>query len=107
MDPVQLVILTVIMKGIPLVLVGGAIYAVYRSPLGRALAQRVRDGAVTTADVAALVDDLEQVRHELAEVQERLDFAERALAQGRPPLPRIQPVDDRSPTPPEPVLSGR
>jgi outer membrane protein TolC len=99
--------MTIIVKGIPWVLIGGAAYALYRSPLGRALAQRLRDGAATTADVAALADDLEQVRHELAEVQERLDFAERALAQGRTPLPRIQPVDDRSPTPPEPVLSGR
>jgi len=39
------------------------------------------DGAV--AEVEQMRLDMEQVRHELAEVQERLDFTERLLAQRR------------------------
>lgn len=39
------------------------------------------DGAVAELDQMRL--DVEQVRHELAEVQERLDFTERLLAQRR------------------------
>ena len=106
MDPVRLMVITMILKAIPLLLFGVGIYALYRSPLGRALAQRVRDGSVTTAEVAALAEELEQVRGELSEVHERLDFAERALAQQRNLIPRAQPPDDRTPTPPEPVLAA-
>jgi len=39
------------------------------------------DGAVAELDQMRI--DVEQVRHELAEVQERLDFTERLLAQRR------------------------
>ncbi|MFI5235131.1 MAG: hypothetical protein ACHQXA_05415 [Gemmatimonadales bacterium] len=39
-------------------------------------------------DVQALAQDVDQLRHELAEVQERLDFTERLLSQKTPqPLP--------------------
>jgi hypothetical protein len=47
---------------------------------------RVRAGSLPDGSVAELDQmrlDVEQVRHELAEVQERLDFAERLLAQRR------------------------
>jgi hypothetical protein len=46
---------------------------------------RVRAGALdgtTASDVAALRDEVSEVRRELAEVQERLDFAERLLTRG-------------------------
>ena len=39
------------------------------------------DGAIAELDQMRI--DVEQVRHELAEVQERLDFTERLLAQRR------------------------
>lgn len=39
------------------------------------------DGAL--AELDAVRGDMDQLRHELAEVQERLDFAERLLAQRR------------------------
>jgi len=57
---------------------------ILRGPLGQALAQRLRDGAggdpTLRADVDALRGELDDVRHQLAESQERLDFAERLLA---------------------------
>jgi hypothetical protein len=47
---------------------------------------KVRAGALPDGAVAEMEQmrlDMEQVRHELAEVQERLDFTERLLAQKR------------------------
>ncbi len=109
MDPVgQMVIFTLIVKSIPWLLFGAGLYVVlYRSPLGRALVQRVRDGSVTTAEVAILAEELQHVRGELAEVHERLDCAERALTQQQSLMPRVRRADDRTPTPPDPVLAAR
>ena len=58
------------------------------SPLGRALARRiagehaVRD-AQDDAEIAALQGDVAELHRELDEVQNRLDFAERMLAQAK------------------------
>jgi len=65
-----------------------------RSPLGEAWAERFRErtrrrfGSATTdpgasARVAGLEEELTQVRGEVAELAERLDFAERLLSQHR------------------------
>jgi hypothetical protein len=43
----------------------------------------------SAADLAALRDEMGDVRRELAEVQERLDFAERLLTSGRAPGDKI------------------
>ncbi len=51
------------------------------TPLGRALADRIRHGATPHAQPdPVLYDELERVRHELGELQERVDFTERLLA---------------------------
>jgi hypothetical protein len=47
---------------------------------------RIRAGGLegtTAGDVSALREEMGEVRRELAEVQERLDFAERLLTRGR------------------------
>jgi hypothetical protein len=49
---------------------------------------KVKAGLVdgqSAADLAVLRDEMGDVRRELAEVQERLDFAERLLTSGRAP----------------------
>ncbi len=49
---------------------------------------RLRAGSAAAGDSAefeALRGEVADLRHELAEVQERLDFTERALVQGREP----------------------
>ncbi len=66
---------------------------VLRGPMGKALAEWIRGWSHTEAkwieakgapsDVAALRADVEDLRRELAEVHERLDFAERLLAKTR------------------------
>jgi hypothetical protein len=54
------------------------------TPLGRALARRLSGaGPELEERVAALEGEADTARRELAEVHERLDFAERSLAQAR------------------------
>ena len=50
-------------------------------PMAKALADRIR-GGVAGVD-AALAAEMDHLRGRLAEVEERLDFAERLLAQAR------------------------
>ena len=85
---------------------GGAMF-LSRSTLGKALVQRIRQGSLQGEGVAALAAQLEEVRHDLGEVQERLDFTERLLAQQRGPLPPSGASEHDTPTPPEFVPAGR
>jgi hypothetical protein len=56
------------------------------TPLGRAIARRISGTAPELAErVNALEDTVDAQRQTLEEVHERLDFAERALAQAREP----------------------
>lgn len=69
-----------------------------RGEIGKAIAHAIRssssgagaDAGEWRAEVAELRQELNQVRLELAETHERLDFTERLLAQSRAPeqLPR-------------------
>lgn len=72
---------------------GGTAVALGFSPVGRAFADRIRGRhgtpevdevrAELTEQREALAEDLQHVRQEVAELAERLDFAERLLAQSR------------------------
>ncbi len=71
---------------------GGACIAMAFSPIGRAVADRIRGKSASAGgDVRtqlaeqreALDQELEAVRREVAELAERMDFAERLLAQNR------------------------
>jgi hypothetical protein len=55
---------------------------VLRGPLGRALADRLA-GRAGRADEERLRGEVDELRHRLGEVEERLDFAERLLAKTR------------------------
>jgi hypothetical protein len=59
---------------------------IFRGPLGKAIGDRIAghsaDGAAAT-DTEALHGEIDELRYRLAEVEERLDFAERLLAQTR------------------------
>jgi hypothetical protein len=56
-------------------------------PLARAYAERLRgrsqDAGIDSREIEALQSDLAQLRRELEEVQNRLDFTERVLAQAK------------------------
>lgn len=52
------------------------------TPMGRAIADRIRHGAVPSAGMPdpVVYEELEHIRQEMSELQERVDFAERLLA---------------------------
>lgn len=62
-----------------------AAIAILRGPLGKAIADRIagRVSATGPEDHADLLAELDEVKHRLGEVEERLDFAERLLAKQR------------------------
>jgi len=59
---------------------GGTLFLLSVSPVGRALAERIRGHAPPAQD-PELLADVDALRHEVAELHERVDFAERLLAQ--------------------------
>lgn len=72
-----------------------AAVVILRGPLGKALGERIAGrklDADTAAEAEALHADVEELRFRLSEVEERLDFTERLLAQqsGQDALPREQ-----------------
>ncbi|HMG17532.1 MAG TPA: hypothetical protein VK573_02315 [Gemmatimonadales bacterium] len=75
---------------IPIIAVGGFFaWMITLSPLGKALAERLRHGpvppghAVAGEEVAGLMESVDQLRREVAELAERVDFTERLLGQQR------------------------
>ncbi len=74
---------------------GGIGVLLARGPLGRALARRIEGTRAESDELAARVVELEQRlaeadldRQKLAELEERMDFAERLLAVGNAPPPK-------------------
>lgn len=59
-----------------------AMAKILQGPVGEAFADRLRHGPRSRTD-ARLIGELEELKTRLAEVDERLDFAERLLAAGR------------------------
>jgi aldehyde:ferredoxin oxidoreductase len=73
---------------IPIIAVGGFFaWMISLSPLGKALAERLRHGPIprggTAEDQAELVEQVAELRREVAELAERVDFTERLLGQQR------------------------
>lgn len=64
---------------------GGTLFLLAVSPVGRAFADRLRHGPQSLANPEpdhAVWDELDRLRGEMTELQERVDFAERLLAKG-------------------------
>ena len=75
------------MVAISVISISIALVLILRGPLGRALGRRLEGNSGPDADLQHRVEELEtrllaaeQVEGRLAEVEERLDFAERLLA---------------------------
>ncbi|KPJ95860.1 MAG: hypothetical protein AMS18_02130 [Gemmatimonas sp. SG8_17] len=82
--------------GVPLAIVGGSAALVSRTELGRALIGRIRSGRVDDVRTEQLAAELEAVRQELVDVQERLDTTELLLRSKRMEPGRIDDgVQDR------------
>ena len=70
---------------VPLMVLFVSIAAMFimRGPFGRAIAERIAGRARTATEdqeVRELKAEVEELRNQLADVQERLDFAERVIA---------------------------
>lgn len=62
---------------------GGSLFLLAMSPVGKAIADRIRHGTQPLGGGetdAGVLSELEQLRHDVTELQERVDFAERLLA---------------------------
>lgn len=80
---------------ITLIFGGGTMVALAMSPIGRAIAARISGGgasggAVPSEDVRraldsnrAVLEEIEGLRRDIGELQERVDFTERMMARGR------------------------
>lgn len=69
---------------IVLIFGGGTLIAISFSPIGSAIAARIRGrGAETETDPQVLAE-LDDLRAQVAELGERVDFSERLLGQARP-----------------------
>jgi hypothetical protein len=62
---------------------GGTMVLLAISPVGKAIAERIRGGIPNPGPDPEILAELETLRAEVTEVQERLDFAERLLADKR------------------------
>lgn len=79
---------------IVLIFGGSACVGLAFSPIGRAIADRLKHGKVpvtaATAEIdAAVYDELDRLRADVSELQERVDFAERLLANPAEPKPEL------------------
>jgi hypothetical protein len=62
---------------------GGTAFLLSISPIGRAVAERIRSrGAVPMHD-PELLAEMDSLRRDVSELQERVDFAERLLSQSQ------------------------
>ncbi len=64
---------------------GGTLYLLAISPVGKAIAQRIRYGKQlpeAASSDPAVWEEIDRLRVEMSELQERVDFAERLLAKG-------------------------
>ena len=62
---------------------GGAVVGIAFSPIGRAWADRIRGKAAEPSQDPAVYEELDHLRQDVTELQERLEFAERLLAKKR------------------------
>lgn len=63
---------------------GGTLFLLAISPVGKALADRIRHGTQPLGAGGTepeVLTEIEQLRQDVTELQERVDFAERLLAQ--------------------------
>ena len=70
---------------IPALVTGGVVGSiVLRGPRGKALAQRFTEGSLGPAEVPPeLLEEMDDMRHRMVELEERVDFTERLLARQR------------------------
>ncbi|HET6576909.1 MAG TPA: hypothetical protein VFG66_01220 [Gemmatimonadales bacterium] len=64
---------------------GGTLFLLSLSPVGKALAERIRSHGPHPAPDPEVLAEVDALRADVAELHERMDFAERLLAQRQEP----------------------
>lgn len=62
---------------------GGTAIAISFSPIGRAIAERIRGKGALAEPDSQILAELDDLRAQVGELQERVDFSERLLGQVR------------------------
>jgi hypothetical protein len=73
-------------------IIGGLAFLLAYSPLGRAWAERLRGGR-RRDDLPEMVQEMDELRAEVGELQERIEFMERLITD-RASTPETTPVGD-------------
>ena len=76
------------MEGVLFIIIvfgGGMLFALSKTDIGHALAERIRGSSSASSPDPALLDEMYRLRQEVAELHERMEFAERLLAAKREP----------------------
>ena len=75
---------------------GGTLFLLAVSPVGKAIAERIRHGAqpLGSGTDPEVMAELEHLRQDLTDLQERVDFTERLLA--RKPAEQLPQQSERS-----------
>jgi hypothetical protein len=68
---------------ITLIFGGGTAFLLSISPIGRAIAERIRSHGAAPMHDPELLAEVDALRRDVSELQERVDFAERLLAQNQ------------------------
>lgn len=74
------------MEGVLFIIIvfgGGMLWMLSKTEIGRAVADRIRGIQHAGGMDPAVLDEVGQLRQDVAELQERMDFAERLLAKSR------------------------
>jgi len=74
------------MEGVLFILIvfgGGMVVILSRTEIGRAIAERIRGQSRAAGTDPALLEEVDRLRTDVAELQERMEFAERLLASKR------------------------
>lgn len=75
------------MEGVLFIIIvfgGGMLFVLSKTEIGRALADRIRGESLTAGGTdPVLLEEVERLRSEVTELQERMEFTERLLAQQR------------------------
>jgi len=77
---------------IPAMITTGVVGAiVLRGPVGKALAERIHQGAAGAGVDPQLLEEFDEMRNRMLELEERVDFTERLLAKHRADDPAALP----------------
>lgn len=101
MPPELVLLVGILLRTLP-ILVAGTVGVILfsRSTLGKAVIRRLQEGGAGASTVAQLQAEVDELRRELGEVQERLDFTEHRLRH-QPEAPSLSRPE--TPSPPDPV----